>query len=275
MDEEQKKAAEAAAAAAKGEDTPKEAEIDAFGNNNKAPVPPAKENKGGEGGKKYDPIPEDHPTISALKKQIDEVKSSYGGNLVAQRDVIKRLEAEIETLKKGKDEKKEEGKDGEDLLFKDIKWSKDLTQEERDEMTETEIKQMDEIAAMKDAQNKLYSKQQEKAKNEEKKEVDDLNNAVRDTAKELAKGEDGKDNVELANQIIEASKMFNLVGLSVDEVKERVKMAAQHVPNYKPPKEQIKKDGKAVRTGGTVEDPFGVDRIIEEATSGGDGNYTL
>ena len=38
------------------------------------------------------------------------VKSSYGGNLVAQRDVIKRLEAEIETLKKGKDEKKKKEK---------------------------------------------------------------------------------------------------------------------------------------------------------------------
>lgn len=283
MDEEAKKAAAAAAEGEKGKDNPKEAETDAFGNDNKAPVAPKKEEdkgKGGEGSGKYAPIPEDHPTISALKQQIEEVKREYGGNLSGQRDVIKRLESEIETLRKsgGKGEKGKEGKDedNKDLLFKDIKWSKDLTNEEREEMTETEIKQMDEIASMKEAQNVLYAESKKKEKTDETKKVEDLNNTVRSTALEMAKAASGKDNTELANQIIEAVKMFNLTGLSEAQVKERVQMAAQHVPTYKAPKEQTNKGGKVVKTEGAGgDDPFGVDKIIEEATSGGNGNYAL
>lgn len=273
MDENEKKAAEAAEAE-KGKDNPKEAETDAFGVENN-PQPPKEEGGEKEKGKKYDPIPDDHPTITALKAQIEEVKKEYGGNLSGQRDVIKRLETEIETLKKGgKTDKNEEGTD---VLFKDIKWSKDLTDEERDEMTATEIKQMDEIATMKEAQNKMYAEQQKKGKTEETQKAEDLNSTVRDTALELAKAaSEGKENKDLANEIIEASKMFNLQGLTEKEVVERVKMAAQHVPNYKPPKEQVNKNGKPVKdTAGGGDDPFGTNKIIEEATKGSDGTYAL
>jgi len=237
----------------------------------------------GENGKKKEEdknavaIPDDHPTIVALKKQIDDVKAEYGGNLSGQRDVIKRLETEIETLKKGgKPDGAGEGESGEDVLFKDIKWSKDLSKEEKEEMTDTEIKQMDEIARMQEAQNKMYAEMQNKGKTEETKKAEDVQSLVKDTAKELAKEEsDGKDNIELANQIIESVKQFNLEGLSEAEVKERVARARKLLPDYEPPKEQTKKNGKTVDTTKVNDDPFGVDKIIEEATSGDDGNYKL
>lgn len=272
MDENEKKAAEAAE---KGKDNPKEAETDAFGVDVNPPQPPKEGGEEKEKGKKYDPIPDDHPTITALKAKIEDVKKEYGGNLSGQRDVIKRLEGEIETLKKGGKTDKDEK--GVDVLFKDIKWSKDLKPEEREEMTDTEIKQMDEIAAMKEAQNKMYAEQQKKGKTEEEAKAEDLNSTVRDAALELAKAaSEGKENKDLANEIIEAVKMFNLQGLTEKEVQERVKMAASHVPTYKPPKEQVQKNGKPVKdnnAGG--DDPFGTNKIIEEATKGSDGTYAL
>ena len=187
------------------------------------------------------------------------------------------MEGEIETLKKGGKNDKDKDNEGFDVLYKEIKWSKDLTADEREEMTETEIKQMDEIVSMKDAQNKIYIEQQKGGKKDETKKVEDLNNTVRSTASELAKvANGGKENLELANQIIEASKMFNLAGLSEAEVKDRVTKAAQHVPTYKAPKEQIHKNGKTVKTEGAGgDDPFGIDKIVEDVKKGSDGNYSL
>lgn len=241
--------------------------IDAFGNSD-APIEVKVESKKEE--KKFDTIPEDHPTIVSLKSEIAKVKEEYGGNLSGQREVIKGLEAKIEALGKGK------GADGgeaeEDVIYKkdEIKWSKDLTKEERDDMTDTEIKQMDEIARMKEAQNKLYSAQVKASKGSETTKVTDLNNLVQGTAKELAGG-----NVELANEIIESSKQFSYEGLTETQVKERVMNAAKLLPSYKPPKEQVNRNGAPVKKAGEGSDPFGVDKIVEEATKGSNGAYAL
>lgn len=257
---------------------------DAFGQPTAPETKPEGEGEGekgkGEEGKKeekkdYPAIPDDHPTIVALKGEIEKVKSEYGGNLSGQREVIKTLEAKVEALTKGGKPAGDEGE--EDVLFKkeDIKWSKDLTKEEREEMTETEIKQMDEIATLKEAQNKIYAEGKKKEKQSETEKVNDLQSLVKNTAKELAKKEDGTVDTDLANQIIESTKQFNLEGLDEATVKARVETARKLLPDYKPPAEQIKKNGKPVDGGKPSDDPFGVDKIVEEATKGSDGAYAL
>lgn len=262
------------------QDTPA---MDAFGQPTAPETKPTGEGEGekgeGEKGKEkkeFASIPDDHPTIVALKDEIKKVKDEYGGNLSGQREVIKGLQDKIDALTKGKGG--EGAGDGEeDVLFKkeDIKWSKDLTKEEREEMTETEIKQMDEIATLKEAQNKIYAEGKKKERDGVKEKVEDLNSLVKNTAKELAKKEDGTVDTDLANQIIESTKQFNLEGLDEATVKARVETARKLLPDYQPPKEQITKKGKPVDGGKPTDDPFGVDAIVEEASKGSDGKYSL
>lgn len=266
-------------------------ETDAFGQPTVPQAPAPKEEGAGEGEKKgegegekgkkegekkeYPPIPDDHPTIVDLKKQIEDIKREYGGNLSGQRGLIKTLEDKIEALTKGGKPAGDEAE--EDVLFKkeDIKWSKDLTKEEREEMTETEIKQMDEIARMKEAQNKMYADSKKRERDGETQKVEDLQSLVKSHAKELAKKEDGTVDTDLANQIIESAKQFNLTGLDEATVKQRVETARKLLPDYKPPQEQINKKGKPVDGTKPSDDPFGVDKIVEDATKGSDGKYSL
>lgn len=246
-----------------------EAVVDAFGvQETKPETPPADAPKGDD--KKEVDI-ENHPVVIELKKQIEDVKREYGGNLSGQKKVIKTLEAKITELQGGK-------KDDGEVLHKDIKYSKDLTKEERDEMTDAEIRQMDEIAALKESQNKLYASLN-KDKNEDggedegeegDGEVDDLQKLVKDTAKTLSGGD-----VKMANLIIESAKMFNLAGLDKKTVLARIEAAAKLVPDYKAPKEQPSKPGKPVKGTKEAEDPFGVDAIVESVGKGNDGTYAL
>ena len=237
---------------AKGEDNTV-AEADAFGEPNK-PEPSVVEDKKEEG---VDEI-EKHPLVKELRGQIETVKKEYGGNLAGQREVIKRLESEIESIKKGGNPtgKDKEGEDTGEVLFKEIKWSKDLSEEERDEMTDNEIKQMDVIASMQEAQNKMYAEMQSKGKSEEDTGVKDINSFVRKEAMELS-----GDDTELTNLIIESfnSMKFSTEGLSEEELKKRVELSATQVPTYKAPKEQPTKTGKPVKKGGGDTDPFGID----------------
>jgi hypothetical protein len=244
---------------------------DAFGDNGVAPVPPKEDKKEN---KNYAPIPDDHPTLVALKTQIDAVKNEMGGNLSGQREIIKGLETKIKELKEGKGG---DGKDEEDVLYKpeEIKWSKDLKKEEREEMTDTEIKQMDEIASMKVKQNELFKSQKNSAKGGEDKTTD-LQRTVKEEAKELARKADGTIDIELANQIIESSKQFSFEGLDEEKIRERVKSAAKLVSDYKPPKEQTRKDGKPVNGAPAQDDPFGTNKIVEEvAEKKNNGSYGL
>lgn len=253
---------------------PQQPEKDAFGTEEHKPPEAAKP----AGEKKFDPIPEDHPILVGLRQQLEAAENGrkeYGTNLKGQGDVIRTLKSKIAELEgKGK-----EGGAAVDVLYKpeDIKWSKDLTKEQRDEMTEAEIKQMDEIAALKEAQNKMYAALQKGEKKDGEEEVPDIQSWVKEEAKELSRGEGGHLNTELANQIIEAVKMFNLEGLDEKAVRERVGMAAKHVPDYKPPKEQKRTAGgkPVVQEGDKKDDPFGVDAIVEGVGKGSDGSYAL
>lgn len=244
-------------------------EYDAFGNQIGGETPPKDEGKKEE--KKFDAIPDDHPTIVALKADIEKVKSEYGGNLSGQRDVIKRLEGEIEALKGGK---KDDGKeDDSNLPFKpeDIKFSKDLPKDVLDDMTDNEIKLHDEVMKNRQIMNDMAKRSSTEQKQSETKKVEDRNSFVRSTALELAGGDQNT-----ANQIIESVKMFNLEGLNEGELKARIEQAHKLIPDYKPPREQPTKQGGTVKNGGSDTDPFGTSKIVDEVASKKNGQtFTL
>lgn len=249
-----------------------EAKTDAFGQMVNPPEPPKKpEEKQQEQGEDI----EKNPLVIELRKQIKD----YGSNLGGQGKVIKRMEKEIEFLKAGGN--KEGGEH--EPRFKEIKRSKDLTQEQKDEMTDAEIRQMDIIADMQETINELDKTLKGDKKPKEDEEdgddfVQDIEKSVKSIAKELAKSASGKANIELANQIIESFNGlgFNLTKMTEEELKRRVTLAATQISEYKPPKEQKGTGGGAVKGGGDKTDPFGIDKIVEEATSGNnDGGYKL
>lgn len=256
-------------------------EFDAFGQPTKEETPPKKRGgKSEDGGeKKYADIPEDHPTLVALRGEVEKIKKEYGGNLSGQREVIERLEKEIKVLRESKGESgKTEGGD-EDVPFKEIKTSKDLTDEEKEEMTETEIKQYDQIAMLMQTINKLAGEISKKSKEESGKSGEDLKKFVQNTARALAKESAGKDDTDLTNAIIDKfnGMRFNLEGLDEEAIAERVKVAATQVSEYKPPKEQTTKRGKTPKGAynDEMEDPFGIDAIVEAQGKGNDGEYNL
>lgn len=255
--------------------------VDAFGSPIAPETPPAKEgeeggegdkgDKGGKNDKKFDAIPDDHPTIVALKQQIEDVKKEYGGNLSGQRDKISKLEKQISDLTSGKGGKPAEG-DTSHLPFdpKEIVFSKDLPKATLDDMTENEIKLHDQLMKTheqmnKDAQARFEEKQRAESDKQsaEDRKVEDLNTSVRSIASELAGGD-----TEVANQIIEKSKKFNLQGLNEKELKETIEEAYKLLPTYKPPKENTHKKGGVIKTGGEDNsDPFGTNKIVEEVAS--------
>lgn len=239
--------------------------VDAFGSpiNGEPQLPPSKD-EGGEGDKgKKDTIviPDDHPTIVALKAQIEQVKNEYGSNLSGQREVIKNLEAKLKEFGE-----KKQGEDKSYLPFKpeEIVFSKDLSKEKLDDMTDNEIKLHDEL--MKNRQ--IMNQQAEERRNaeldgvrkaEETNKVTDLNASVRSIALELA----GNDTA-IANAIIESSKQFNLAGLNEADLRIRIENSAKLVPNYKPKTEPVTKRGGVAPTDGGGADPFGTDKILAE-----------
>jgi hypothetical protein len=122
---------------------PKAPETDLFGVPLETPEPKVEEkaddkevkDKGKEDTKELDI--ENHPFVQTLRKEVENIKSEYGASLSGQRTVIKNLEKKIAELQSGKSpaDGKQEG-----VPFKDIKRSKDLTKDERDAMTEVELR---------------------------------------------------------------------------------------------------------------------------------------
>lgn len=264
-----------------------EVKEDIFGMSENVENPQPAEKKE-EDKKSFTDIPDDHPTIKGLKEQIKKLskdKESMGGNLSNQGNLIKTLQKQLETLQGGN--KGGEGQGGagagegnkEGVLFKEIKFSKDLSDDEKDEMTDTELKQFDEIANLKQALNTLNSNLLEKLSvvNKPEEKAVDLNSVIKDTALELSKDETGKENVEMANLIIESAKQFSYEGLTEEQIKERVLNGAKLIPDYKPPKEMNNKRGNSIKngTGKGDNDPFNIDTIVDEATKGSNGGYSL
>jgi hypothetical protein len=260
-----------------------ETKTDAFGE----PADVKEEGEGeegeGEGEKKTDKkvkneTPEQKSERLARENgELSQYKTDSERRHAEKDENLRKANETIAELRKAVEGKTKEGEEGDkkgDLLFKEIKSSKDLSADEKEEMTDTEIKQMDEIAALKSGMNSLAELITKNTKTEEKKEtgkVEDLNGLVKNTAKELA-----GDNTEMANKIIESVKQFNLEGLKEAEIKERVVNAAKLVPDYKPKKEQASGKGGKPAGGGEDKDPFGVDQIVEDVSKQREGGgYAL
>lgn len=271
-----------------GEGEGNQPELDAFGQPLKEPKPQEKPNP--EAKKEGEDITK-HPIVVDLQTKLGEATKKleeYGNNFSGQSKVIKDLQKQLKNLLKGGKDGKPAEQAGNEPRFKEIKRSKDLTVEQKDEMTETELKQMDVIADLMEAVNATEVKLNQNTKKDEDEDEDDEDEGaddvpenpgkvVKDTAKELAKAASGKPNTELANKIIASFNGlgFKVEGLSEEEIQKRVALAAGQVSEYKPPKEQNNKRGGAVKeTEG--DDPFGVDKIVEEVASRNNtGSYAL
>lgn len=224
---------------------------------------------------------EKNPVVTELKGKLDE----YSNNLKGQNDVIKKLESTIEELKKGNT--KPEDVDV-DVPFKEIKTSKDLTSEQKEDMTDAEIAQFDRSATLETAINGLFkavtnqTKQTETIQEEVK--VGNLNSSATSEASRLAteaiktNSDLGTDVKDLANKIIVEFNEFNNEGITQDKLVDRMKKALNNVTGYKAPKELEKKPtgNKPVKdvAGGNT-DKFGIDKIVEGVNTNNKGDYSL
>lgn len=235
------------------------------------------DNKNDKGG---DDI-ENHPKFKEMQSKLD----SLGGNLSGQNKIINTLKSELEKAKKGgaNPDNTTEG-----VLFKEVKTSKDLSQEEKDEMTDTELKQFDEIATLKKGMNDLAKmiaggKKSDDGVGEGDGEgedglfigdntpVVDFKGEVKAIALKLA-----GDDVDMANNIIaEFNQFADNDKLNKQQLSERLLKSAKLVDGFKPMKEQSKKIGKTVGSDGTKEDPFGNNAIVEGVRKNQNGNYSL
>jgi len=197
--------------------------------------------------------------LTAKLDTANELHTTKDENIRAMADKIKGLE--------GKDANKGgEEQDG-DVPFKEIKTSKDLTEDEKDEMTDAEISALDDSAVLKNTINKMATDLAKSISEKEESGVGklDLNTTVREKAVELA-----GDDKELANQIIEAWKAgnFNTDEATKETVATQVAMAAGAVPNYQKPAEGSMggEAGKGSPAGsGKGDDPYGVNAIVDQA----------
>jgi hypothetical protein len=228
----------------------------------------AKDDKGAKDEGKQTPVQQ----LAQAMKELGELQALHGvkdENIAAMRNKLKEYES-------GKIKPK--GEDGappaSEAMFAEVKTSKDLTKEEREEMTEADIRTFDEMAMMKQGMNKMFEALQNTQKSTETVQETNVNETVRELALTAA----GNDQT-LANEIIENFNLFDASvrkGATKEKLAELVTKAALMKSGYKPPKEQGGAGGiTPVKNNGAAGDPFGTDAIIAEARKGSDGKYTL
>lgn len=207
-----------------------------------------------------------HPEFMKMQNSVSDMST----NLKNQNSIIERLSKENADLK---------GKKAEETVQlpydpKTIKRSKDLTEDERDEMTKKEIQFMDERADAMEAANKAVL-EASKTKTETKEPEADPNEPKAILASEIEALSAG--DAERKREIIEASKFVSFEGLKTkEEIAARLKIAAEKfIPNYTPPKEQATASGKAVAQTGGLNAFAENDKIIKEAQGQSRGNYSL
>jgi len=170
----------------------------------------------------------------------------------------------------------------------DIKFSKDLTASEREEMTQAEIDMMDKTAK---AQMKVYEHEMKQAteardaevKSEVEAEVEDggkkLDSTERKSVIDTTIGAMAKGDSERERELREVIKKLNLTGMSEEQVKATIEQdAPKLLPNYTPPKENqsAASQSNAVNSGGGNESSEALaDRIIAETEKNQGGTYEL
>lgn len=201
-------------------------------------------------------------TPDQLKEQLKQAKAdaaAKGENLAAQGKLIAKLK-----------------KEGSAVEFKaphaEVKFSKDLTETERDAMTQQEIKLMDENATFKAKENDEAKKAFEKAKKGDESDEPEfkVSDVVSNEIKAYAGGDAEKERVAK-----EAMAMISFSGLKTAEaVKERMAAGYKLIPNYDP-KQQRTPMGGAPGAGGAGSGRF--DSIINDvagtAKKPGDWSY--
>lgn len=242
-----------------------EAKEDMFGNGEPL-ISPTEEKEPVKEEKKEPVTIKDDPYVKTLEKKIED----YGTNLSGQGKIIKELQAKLSEVKD-----REAKEDDSSIVFKEIKTSKDLTSEEKEEMTDAEIKQFDVIAELQESVNELAKAKpvaETKDTNLDLDTVDDFSKETKAHALKIA-----GDDVDLANKIINEFNQFaNNEELSRPDLLARIEKSAKLVPDYKAPKEQTTSRGKTV-TGVTKADTdgFNTDAVIEQASQGSNGSYPL
>jgi hypothetical protein len=235
------------------------------------------EDKGGEGKEKSN-------EVVALETKLEE----YSKNLSGQNSVIDQLKQKIAVLESGGKGGEGDGEGGEGdkpkVLFEEIKYSKDLPEEQREDMTETEIQLFDANARQQEAMNKMFETIQNSNKQVEDVKVENLNTTAQSEATKLAEeaftanSELAKDAKELADKILVEFKEFNNENITPEKLQERMKKALNNVSGYTPPKEEVSnKDGgkPAGGKGGNDADPFGNQAIVDSVGKKSDGSYAL
>lgn len=243
--------------------------------------------------KKEDADPTKDPRVLALLKERDDKIEKQSIDLSGQGKAIREINKKLKALGHS------EAGAG-DATFepphKEIKRSKDLTDSERDEMTQREIQQMDELAAMKDRENKAaeaaHKSKLEAGKNkgggeEEDDDEDDEAEKARKAASEpkalleveietLSSGDPEK-----KRELREAAKLISFEGLKTkEEIAARLKLAAEKfIPKWTPPREQVSPAGngaKPVEGGGSAaDDPHDVMKFVRQAKQSNRGNFSL
>lgn len=175
-------------------------------------------------------------------------------------DDIRAMAEKIKAFEKGNGGAPAGGQEQDgDVPFKEIKTSKDLTDDEKDEMTDAEIRSLDEMAVLKQTINQQA---RDLAKSKGGDGAVDVSQTVKDTALVL-----GDNDAETANKIIEAfnGAKFNTKDMTADEVQKAVALVAGTITGYKPPKEDSIRPGTGKpAVNGTKEDPYGVNKIVQQ-----------
>lgn len=204
-------------------------------------------------------------TTKAQLEHSNNLHKKKDDDIRALVDKVKKFEAGNGGAPQGGQEQ-----DG-DVPFKEIKTSNDLTDDEKDEMTDAEIKALDEMAVLKQTINQ-QARDLAKAKGGDG--AVDVNATVKANALELA-----GDDAEVANKIIEAfnGAKFNTAEMTAEEVQKAVALVANTVTGYKAPKEDAIRPGAGKPVvGGTKDDPYGVNKIVQQAAKQSTGEtYSL
>jgi hypothetical protein len=195
-------------------------------------------------GPETDPL-EKNPLVVELRKQVAQAdldKKSIGGNLSKQNKIIADLQEKIANIEAGKNS------DTPEVPNKDIKRSKDLSQDDRDDMTQKEIELMDKLADAQEKENKAFLESQ-KGKKEEKDDESDDNSGQPDMKKlETTVREEAllmTGDREMANELIKKFNQFSGNEKLDDKgIKERLVEASKLVSGFtQRPTRQI--NGKA------------------------------